>query len=278
MPKETNVDQAQLELQLKVWKDLAISKQMMMRGAAEALKLDPNCSAEDLKQALERTLDRIADADDSVLKAKEQARQAQLSLEKEVAARQRAETVAHSTTAEMKALQETTSQTLASERIAIAKEVQKLKEKVAEKEKQLKAVNTALADTPENVLRKMNALKKEKQTEADARRQVEQSLGTLRTEKRKQDEEIAALRTDSAKLITQYKELHELATKLQEQLKPHVPDEKDLPKVPELDTTLVEAIEKSGKPEDETKKEEESGKNRNGLRAVGGSGPRRAAG
>jgi colicin import membrane protein len=278
MPKETNVDQAQLELQLKVWKDLAISKQMMMRSAAEALKLDPNCSAEDLKQALDQTLNKIADADDSVAKAKEQARQAQFGLEKETAARQRAETIAQQATADMKALQETTSQTLASERTAIAKEVQKLKERVAEKEKQMKAINTALADTPENVLRKMNALKKEKQTEADARRQVEESLGKLRTEKRKQDEELAALRKDSAKLITQYKELHELATKLQEQLKPHVADEKDLPKVGELDTTLIEAIENSGKPEDETKKEEEGGKNRNGLRAVGGSGPRRAAG
>ncbi len=276
MPKETNVDQAQLELQLKVWKDLAISKQMMMRGAAEALKLDPNCSADELKQALDRTLQKIADADDSVAKAKEQARQSQFNLDKETAARQRAETIAQQLTADMKALQETTSQTLAGERAAIAKELQKFKDRVAEKEKQLKAINTALADTPENVLRKMNALKKEKQTEADARRQVEQSLGTLRTEKRKQDDEIAALRKDSTKLITQYKELHELATKVQEQLKPHV-EEKDLPSIPELDTKLIEAIEKSGK-EDEAKKEEEGGKNRNGLRAVGGSGPRRAAG
>lgn len=271
------MDQAQLELQLKVWKDLAISKQLMMRSAAEALKLDPNCSADELKQALEQTLHKIADADDSVAKAKEQARQAQFALEKEIAARQRAETLSQNTTAEMKTLQETTSQTLAGERAALAKELQKLKDRVAEKEKQLKAVNTALADTPENVLRKMNALKKEKQTEADARRQVEQSLGTLRTEKRKLDDEIAALRKDSAKLITQYKELHELATKQQEQLKPHV-EEKDLAAVPELDTKLIEAIEKSGKSEDEAKKEEETGKNRNGLRAVGGSGPRRAAG
>ena len=50
------MDQAQLELQLKVWKDLAISKQVLMRTAAIALKLDPDCSQDVLKEALESTV------------------------------------------------------------------------------------------------------------------------------------------------------------------------------------------------------------------------------
>ena len=61
------VEQAQLELQLKVWKELAISKQMLMRTAAEALKLDPNCSQEELKAALEAALKKVAEADASVV-------------------------------------------------------------------------------------------------------------------------------------------------------------------------------------------------------------------
>ena len=43
----------QQDLQLKVWKELAISKQILMRAATEALKLDPECTQEELKDALE---------------------------------------------------------------------------------------------------------------------------------------------------------------------------------------------------------------------------------
>src|SRR5262249_56186836 len=41
---------------------------------------------------------------------------------------------------------------MAEERATLAKEMQKLKDKAAEKERALKAVNTALADTPENAV------------------------------------------------------------------------------------------------------------------------------
>jgi len=61
---------AQFELQLKVWKELAISKQVMMRTAAEALKLDPECTPEELKQALDGALKKVAAADASVVAAK----------------------------------------------------------------------------------------------------------------------------------------------------------------------------------------------------------------
>ena len=40
-----------------------------------------------------------------------------------------------------------------------------------------------------------------------------------------------------------YRELHEVSSKLQEQLRPLVEDAKSLPEVPPLDTKLLEAIE-----------------------------------
>ena len=49
------------DVQLKVWKDLAISKQMLMNAAITALKLDKDCSQEELKQALETTISRAAE-------------------------------------------------------------------------------------------------------------------------------------------------------------------------------------------------------------------------
>ncbi len=89
----------------------------------------------------------------------------------------------------------------------------------------------------------MNTLKKQKQEEADARRQVESALNTLRTEKRQQDQKLADVLRNGATLVTRYRDLHALSLKLQEQLKPLVEDAKSLPAIPELDTNLLEAIE-----------------------------------
>jgi len=239
------VDQAQFELQLKVWKELAISKQMLMRTAAEALGLDANCSQEELKSALDAFLQRLKDADASVVAAKNQAQQSINEMEKKFLASQRAQTVAENEMAAMRAAQEKAAPQLAAERAANAKEIQQLKSLAAEKDKLLKSINTALADTPDNVVKKMKALKKEKQDEADARRQLEISFGTLRKEKQDQDKELSELHDNATKLGTTYRELHEVASKLQEQLKPLVKEGAEVPTVPELDSKLLEAIEQT---------------------------------
>ena len=131
---------------------------------------------------------------------------------------------------------------MATERAAAVKELQKVKDRVAEQEKALKAINTALSDTPENVIKKMNVLKKQKQEEADMRRQIESSLNTLRTEKKQQDQKAAA----GEKLAAQYRELHEISVKLHERAKAALPDDKDLPAVPELDCQAARRA--SGRP------------------------------
>ena len=84
----------------------------------------------------------------------------------------------------------------------------------------------------------MNVLKKQKQEEADMRRQIETSLNTLRTEKKQQDQKAAA----GEKLAAQYRELHEISLKLHERAKAAAPDAKDLPAVPELDAKLLESL------------------------------------
>ena len=70
MTQEEKVSQAQQDLQLKVWKELAISKQILMRAAAEALKLDPECTQDELKEALEGALKKVAKADSDLFNAK----------------------------------------------------------------------------------------------------------------------------------------------------------------------------------------------------------------
>jgi chromosome segregation ATPase len=248
MPKGNDVDQAPIELQLKVWKDLAISKQILMRSAAEALKLDPSCSQEELQQALETTLKKNAKADAEVAAAQDHARQAIIAMEKKVMLSEKAMLIAQTTATELQTTLDNATRQMAADRAAMAKEVQRLKEQLAEKEKQLKGINTALADTPENVLKKMNVLKKQKQEEADARRQVETALNTLRTEKRQQDQLMTDVQRNAGKLIGQHRDLHGLALKLEEQLKPLLTEGSEAPSVPELDSKLLEEIENPADP------------------------------
>jgi chromosome segregation ATPase len=237
------VSQAQQDLQLKVWKELAISKQVLMRAATDALKLDPECTQEELKEALESALKKIEKADTDLFNAKEEAKVAIAALEKKVAASEELLAIAQKTAAEAKAAQEDAVQQIANQRAAAARELQKVKDQLAERDKSLKAINTALADTPENVLKKLSALKKQKQEEADARRQVESALNTLRTEKRQQDQKSADVLRNGATLVSRYRDLRALSLQLHEQLQPLVEDAKSLPEIPELDTDLLEAIE-----------------------------------
>ena len=235
--------QAQQDLQLKVWKDLAISKQLLMRAAADALKLDPACTQEELKEALEGALSRVAKADSELFNAKEEAKVAIAALEKKLGASEQALAIAQKAATEAKAAHEGAVQQLANQRAAAAEELQKVKDRLTERDKSLKAINKALADTPENVLKKMNALKKQKQEEADGRRQIESALNTLRTEKRQQDQRLEDVQRNAATLVTRYRDLHALSLTLHEQLQPLVEDVKSLPAIPELDTKLLEAIE-----------------------------------
>lgn len=236
------VEQAQLELQLKVWKELAISKQMLMRTAAEALKLDPNCSQEELKTALDAALKKVAEADASVVTAREQAKSSILAMEQKLAAAQKAQATAEAQVADLTIKLDNATQQAAAARTSSAKEIQTLKDRVAEKEKQLKDIKIALADTPENVLKKMNQLKKQRQEEADARRDIEASFTTLRKEKTEQDAKMTKMTDSTNRLVTTYKELHESAAKIHEQLKPLVKDAKDLAVLPDLHEKLLEEI------------------------------------
>ena len=52
-----------VDIQLQVWKDLAISKQILMGAATDALGLDSECSTDELKIALNKAIQRARDAD-----------------------------------------------------------------------------------------------------------------------------------------------------------------------------------------------------------------------
>lgn len=184
------------DLQLKVWKDLAINKQVMMNAATKALKLDKDCSLQELKQALEAVISRAAEAEAEIKKAQEEAELAVAAVEQKLAESQKALQDVEASLAEAQANQQELERKLTNERANNEHQQKTLKESLAEKERAIKAITTILSDKPENVVKKMKTLKKQKMDEADARKKAEQALSTLRKENQQLEQELKALQTE----------------------------------------------------------------------------------
>jgi len=154
------VSSTDTEQQLRIWKDLAISKQMLMNEAASALKLREDCSADELRRALE----------------------AAVGAEKQ----------------------------LINGRKDNAEAVKKAKRLVDDKQRELKAINTALADTPDNILKKLKTLKKQKLDESNSKKVAEDANRKLKKEIKEKTEELDSLKAlseNSAKLVEAYRDL-----------------------------------------------------------------------
>lgn len=63
---------AESVLDLKVWKELAIKKQILIKAATDALGLDPECSEEELRAALGQGIKRISEAESLISAAKDE--------------------------------------------------------------------------------------------------------------------------------------------------------------------------------------------------------------
>ncbi len=229
------MDQAELELQLKVWKDLAISKQILMSAATDALGLDPDCTPEKLKEALDKTIKQGINADIIVSEAREKANQAEAVMEKKMAANDKALAAAEAIKAGAMASQQKSEQDMAVERAAHIQEMKKIKAQISDKESALKAVKKALGDSPENVLKKLKTLKKQKDDEAATRKLVEASVTTLRKEKRKLEQSVTEMKDaleNGKKLAEQYRELHAKASE-------------EMSDIAAMDESLLESIEKA---------------------------------
>lgn len=185
---------SETDVQLKVWKDLAISKQMLMNAATAALKLDKDCSQEEFKQALEATISRTAEAEAEVRKVKEQAALDVVAVEQKLAESQKALHDVEASLAEAQANLQQLERQLTNERANNERLQKKLKEDLAEKERAIKAINTILSDKPENVVKKLKMLNKQKMDESDARKKAEQALSALRKEKQQLEQELKELK------------------------------------------------------------------------------------
>lgn len=205
------MSQTDTDQQLRIWKDLAISKQMLMNEAATALKLKDDFTAEELKSALDHAIKRAKDADIDMAKTRGQAETRIADMEQTVKKTEKARKDADAERDEANKLKQQAEQQLANGRRDNAEALKKAKRDVEEKQKELKAINTKLADTPENIVKKLKALKKQKLDENNARKTAEDANRVLKKENKAQKEELESLNTlveNSTKLLEGYRALH----------------------------------------------------------------------
>jgi colicin import membrane protein len=242
------VSQTDIDIQLQVWKDLAISKQILMGAATDALGLDAQCSTDELKSAMNKAIKQAKEADITVIKTREQAEKEISEMKALVATNEQARLDAEEQVAAALKARETAERQLSAGRSENAEALKKARADVADKQNKLKAISKALADTPENVVKKLKTLKKQKMDESRLRTQTESKLLSTRKDKTKLEGELKhskSLMEQSSPLIAQLKELHAIAKKQSKKIKSLSDDKKDVVKIPKLDEELIETIEKA---------------------------------
>lgn len=250
------MSQADSEQQLRIWKDLAISKQVLMNEAAQALKLQDDFTADDLRGALDLAIKRAQDADASIAESRNRASEEIGKMQVEVKSIIKSRTDAESQRDAAIAEKEAAEQALAIGRKDNAEALRKAKKAVEDKQKELKAINIALADTPENIVKKLKTLKKQKLDEATARKNAEDANRKLKKENKQQKEELdtlSELKEQAASLLAAYRELRTWADEVE--AKSDASD--DSSPAPKAEAKLLSAIETTTAGADEAEEERE---------------------
>ncbi len=235
-----------------------------MEAATKALGLTPECSTEDLRIALDRSIKRTKEAEINIVSIREQTdkelAEMRRLVDKElvemkalVRSSKEDQTEARKQVAEATKAREAAERQLAMGKSENAKALKEAKVDVADKQSKLKAISTALADTPENVVKKIKTLKKQKLDEAKIRTQIETKLRTTRQEKDKLQQEIEAQKAQLEQitpLVEKVREMHDLCKQANKKIEALSEDDTDLVAIPKLDEELLESLEKATSDED----------------------------
>jgi len=237
------VSQTDSEQQLRIWKDLAISKQMLMNDAASALKLKDDFTADDLKAALNTAIKRSQDADNNMAETKAKAEQEIAAMQQTVKKTDKERRNAEAERDDALKQKDQADQQLSNGRKDNAEALKKAKRQVEDKQKELKAINLALADTPENIVKKLKTLKKQKLDENTARKSAEDANRVLKKENKTQKEELenlSSLSDNSAKLLEAYRELREWSDNAAAKI---ADTDIKVDEVPDIDASILADIE-----------------------------------
>ncbi len=230
---------------LKIWKELAIDKQMMLRTVTDALSLDPDCGEAELKTGLEKGITQIAEADALVRKANQENAAAIAAMEKKLAASEKARTESEAAFKALQAEKQVVDAQLVATKESGTAEAAKLNRQLDKKAKELKNINVALADTPANVVKKLKTLNKKKFEEAAARKRIEDELKNLKKGKRELQTKFDSTSAQSTKLAEKYRELREVSEDHFTQLKQLSDDGAELTPLPILDEDLTKVIDEA---------------------------------
>ena len=237
-----------VDVQLKVWKDLAISKQILMGAAADALGLDAECSTTELKAALDKAIQRARDADIKIQETRNEAEQQISEYRKRVEAAEQASKEAEEQVAAAIKAREQAEHQLSAGKADNAEALKRARAEVTEHKSKLKAISKSLADTPENVVRKLKTLKKQKMDETRLRGQAESRLQSMRKEKTRLEADIEANKEtleSAATLLEQARTLHQACLDAEALLNKSGKEQTEPFKVPEFDLAALEALEKT---------------------------------
>lgn len=237
-----------VDIQLQVWKDLAISKQILMGAAADALGLDSECSTDELKTALDKAIQRAREADIKIQETLTESEQQITEFKRRAEIAEQARSEAEAMVEESVTARAQAERQLANGKADNAEALKKARAEVTEKQNKLKAISKALADTPENVVRKLKTLKKQKMDEAKLRGQAESRLQSTRKEKTRLEAELEALKPaleNAATLLEQIKLMHETCLQAESTIKKLSDKKKDQLELPEFDVAAFEALEQA---------------------------------
>ena len=237
-----------VDIQLKVWKDLAISKQILMGAATDALGLDAECSSEELKAALDKAIQRARDADISIQEIRSETERQIDEFRQKVAEAEAGRAEAEVRVESAERAREQAERQLSSGKADNAEALKKARAEVIDKQNKLKAISKALADTPENVVRKLKTLKKQIMDEARDRGQAESSLQSTRKIVSKLEAELESQKPvmeNAASLLQQVNTLYELCQQADEKLGKLSDKKKDRLKIPDLDQEALQALEQA---------------------------------
>ncbi len=235
-----------VDIQLQVWKDLAISKQILMGAATDALGLDSECSTDELKTALNKAIQRARDADLQIRETLSQADQQVIEFKQRAEIAEKARSEAETTVKESTKAREQAERQLVNGKADNAEALKKARADVNDKQNKLKAISKALADTPENVVRKLKTLKKQKMDEAKLRGQAESRLQAMRKEKSRLEADLETQKPaleSAATLLEQIKTMHETCLQAEGTIKKLSDKKKDQLKVPAFDAAAFESLE-----------------------------------
>lgn len=239
----------ELDQQLKIWKDLAITKQMIMNEAASALRLKGEWTQEELREALEAAIAKAKQADETVTKTRNEADASIAEMQEKVRKSEKALSEAMAKIKDAEEAKDAAERQLLNGRKDNSDSLKKAKLQVEDKQRELKAINQALADTPENVVKKLKTLKRQKHEEATARTKAEEQNRKYKKQTKELEEKLEtfdALKEDSNSLLKEYREFKDSSKELFEK------NDIDTDALPKTDHELLGRVEKAVSDEEET--------------------------